>query len=58
MNPLDATLDASSLNLSLDVSSLGKKSNNVLGTPLPVSLQPSTPVTVSYTGLTLHSLIL
>lgn len=56
MNPLDDTSisipafeagSASSLNVSLDVSNLGKKSTQCHGTVLPIGLQPHAPTTVS-----------
>ena len=47
MNPLDiSSLDQSTLNLSLNMSTVGKKGSTE-GTPLPVSLQPVSKVTVS-----------
>ena len=47
MNPLDITaLDASTLNLSLNMSTNGKKGSTE-GTPLPIMLQPTPTVTVS-----------
>ena len=47
MNPLDITgLDTSTLNVSLNMSTAGKKSGSTEGTPLPVMLQPTTSVTV------------
>ena len=47
MNPLDiSALDASTLNLSLNMSTTGKKGSTE-GTPLPVMLQPTPTVTVS-----------
>ena len=50
MNPLDiSALDASTLNLSLNMSTTGKKGSSTEGTPLPVMLQPTSTVTVSYT---------
>ena len=48
MNPLDVTaLDQSTLNLSLNMTTSGKKPGSTEGTPLPVMLQPTTNVTVS-----------
>ena len=47
MNPLDiSALDASTLNLSLNMTTAGKKGSTE-GTPLPVMLQPTSTVTVS-----------
>ena len=51
MNPLEGTsvdLDRSqTLNVSLNMTSLGKKSGQTLGTVLPVALCPREPPTVS-----------
>ena len=47
MNPLDiSSLDTSTLNLSLNMSTTGKKGSTE-GTPLPVMLQPTSTVSVS-----------
>ena len=48
MNPLDVTaLDTSAMNLSLNVSTVGKKNGSTEGTPLPAMLRPATSTTVS-----------
>ena len=57
MNPLNETSinleagSASSLNLSLDMSTIGKKSTQCPGVPLPIGLQPNAAPVVSFNFL-------
>ena len=51
MNPVDlsATLDQSTMNLSLNMSNVGRKTGTTEnGIPLPVMLQPTTSPTVGH----------
>ena len=56
MNPLDvsATMDQSTMNVSLNMSTIGKKPGSSEGTPLPRMLQPSPSVTVSKSSLSIN----
>ena len=58
MNPLDvsATLDQSTMNVSLNMTNLGKKPSVASGIPLPVMLQPSASTTVSPCFPLFHSI--